>query len=61
LARRLEELIRAAGLTKGLGAAGVARADLASLAADAAAQWTGRFNPRPFDAAGAREIYERVY
>jgi alcohol dehydrogenase len=61
LARRLEELSAAAGLAKGLGAAGVARADLPRLAEDAAAQWTGRFNPRPFDAAGAREIYERAF
>lgn len=60
-ARRLEELNAAGGLAKGLGAAGVAREDLPGLSADAAAQWTGRFNPRPFDAAGAREIYERAY
>ena len=61
LARRLEELVGAGGMAKGLGAAGVARGDLPRLAEEAAAQWTGRFNPRPFDAAGAREIYERAY
>jgi hypothetical protein len=27
------------------------------MAAQAAAQWTGTFNPRPFDAGGAMEIY----
>jgi alcohol dehydrogenase len=61
LARRLEELGAAAGLARGLGAAGVPREALPRLAEDAAAQWTGRFNPRPFDAAGAREIYEQAY
>jgi alcohol dehydrogenase len=61
LARRLEELTAAADLTPGLGAAGVLREDLPRLAAHAATQWTGRFNPRPFDADGAREIYERAF
>ncbi len=61
LARRLEELGAAAGLTRGLGAAGVPREAVSHLAEDAAAQLTGRFNPRPFDAAGAREIYEQAY
>ncbi|HEV3468977.1 MAG TPA: iron-containing alcohol dehydrogenase [Pyrinomonadaceae bacterium] len=61
LARRLEELVAAGGLLTRLGAAGVPREDLPRLADDAASQWTGRFNPRPFDAAAAREIYERVY
>src|SRR5712691_5543521 len=36
----------------------VSREALPSLAEEAAAQWTGQFNPRPFDAAGAVEIYE---
>jgi hypothetical protein len=31
------------------------------LAEEAAEQWTGRFNPRPFDAAGALEIYQCAY
>ena len=56
-----EELREAGGLPASLGASGVPRADLAALAADAAEQWTGRFNPRPFDAAAALEIYERAY
>jgi alcohol dehydrogenase class IV len=34
---------------------------LPTLAAEAATQWTGTFNPRPFDAAAALEIYERAY
>jgi hypothetical protein len=31
------------------------------LSADAAGQWTGTFNPRPFSARGAREIYEMAW
>jgi alcohol dehydrogenase len=36
---------------------GVDESALPALAAQAAEQWTGTFNPRPFDAAGAMEIY----
>jgi len=57
LADRLEELAVRAGLPRGLHAAGVAEADLPALAAHAAQQWTGRFNPRPFDAAAAMDLY----
>ncbi len=32
-----------------------------ALARDAAKQWTGTFNPRPFDAAAALHLYERAY
>jgi len=39
----------------------VPRADFAALAADAATQWTGTCNPRPFDAASALELYEHAY
>jgi alcohol dehydrogenase class IV len=34
---------------------------LPELAQLAAGQWTGTFNPRPFDAAGAEEIYRLAY
>ena len=61
LAQRLEEMAAAGNLTTGLGAAEVARHDLPALAEDAAAQWTGRFNPRPFNAEGALEVYECAY
>jgi alcohol dehydrogenase len=61
LARRLEELVAAGGLVPRLGASGVPRADLPTLASDAARQWTGRFNPRPFDERGALEIYQWAY
>jgi alcohol dehydrogenase class IV len=36
---------------------GVEAAALEELADQAAAQWTGTFNPRPFDRIGALEIY----
>lgn len=61
LARRLEELAAVAGLRSGLRAAGVEHGDLQILAEDAAKQWTGTFNPRPFDQAGALEVYEQAY
>ena len=35
--------------------------DLRTLASEAAEQWTGTFNPRPFDAMGALEIYECAF
>ena len=61
LAARLEELARAGGLPATLGELGVPRAGLPALAAEAATQWTGTFNPRPLDAAAALELYERAY
>ena len=61
LASRLEDLARPAGLASTLRQIGAVRGDFDTLAADAATQWTGTFNPRPFDAAGARELYERAF
>jgi alcohol dehydrogenase len=61
LATRLEDLRRAAELPAALRELGVPREDFAALAADAATQWTGTCNPRPFDAAAAQELYERAY
>ena len=61
LAARLEELAAAGGLPRDLRALGVSREDLPALAQEAANQWTGNFNPRPFDAAGAREVYECAF
>lgn len=60
LARRLEELRRAGELPATLRELGVPREDVAALAADAATQWTGTCNPRPFDAASALHLYERA-
>jgi len=61
LALRLEELRRAGELPTTLRDLGVPRDDLASLAAEAATQWTGTFNPRPFDAAAALALYESAF
>jgi alcohol dehydrogenase len=55
---RLERLAETAGLPLGLHEAGVPEETLPRLAEEAAAQWTGRFNPRSLDAAGALEIYQ---
>jgi alcohol dehydrogenase len=61
LARRVEELAGAGDLRRRLSESGVPREDLPALAEEAAGQWTGRFNPRAFDAAGALEVYEWAY
>jgi alcohol dehydrogenase len=61
LAHRLEELAEAGGLRSSLRAIGVSETELPELASEAAAQWTGTFNPRPFDKQGAIEIYQCVY
>ncbi len=61
LARRLEQLAMSGGLHRNLSSAGISRADLPMLANEAATQWTGSFNPRQFDVAGALEVYERAY
>jgi alcohol dehydrogenase class IV len=61
LAQRLEQLAVAGGLRRGLRSEGIERDVLAQLAEEAAKQWTGTFNPRPFDRAGAMELYESAY
>ena len=61
LARRLEQLAAAGGLQTSLSAAGVARDQLPLLAREAARQWTGGFNPRPFDETGALEVYKSAF
>ena len=61
LARELESLAGNAGIGKRLKDGGVEEKALPELAAQAAQQWTGTFNPRPFDAAGALEIYEAAF
>lgn len=61
LAQRLEQLAGAGGLRQSLSKAGVPQSDLEMLAAEAATQWTGTFNPRRFDQAGALEVYEQAY
>ena len=61
LARRLEHLAQAGEFPTKLSTAGVLQSDFAMLAEEAAGQWTGRFNPRAFDARGALEVYECAY
>jgi len=61
LALRLEDLALAGGLARTLSGSGVEERALPELAAQAAGQWTGTFNPRPFDAAGAMAIYRAAF
>lgn len=61
LALRLEALATAGGLDLTLGRAGVPLSDLSMLAEEAAEQWTGQFNPRPFDSKGALEVYQCAF
>jgi len=61
LASRLAELATAGGLQNSLSKAGVNSEDLSMLALEAAEQWTGRFNPRPFDVRGALEVYRWAF
>ncbi|MBV8844776.1 MAG: iron-containing alcohol dehydrogenase [Bryobacterales bacterium] len=57
LEQRLRDLAEMAALPLTLREAGVPEEALPRLADEASAQWTGRFNPRPLDAAGALELY----
>jgi alcohol dehydrogenase len=61
LAGRLRALAQAADLPAGLRDLAIPPESFPKLAAAAALQWTGKFNPRPFDAAGAMEIYQCAY
>ena len=61
LASRLEQLGAAGGLQRRLREAGESSNDLSKLAGEAAEQWTGRFNPRPFDIQGALEVYQCAF
>jgi alcohol dehydrogenase len=61
LAMILERFARAGGLGGRLRDRGVTVDALADLASQAAEQWTGTFNPRPFNAAGALEIYRAAW
>jgi alcohol dehydrogenase len=60
LADRLEALAVRGGLPRRLGAIGVGADAIPGLAEDAAREWTGTFNPRPFDAAAARALYQTI-
>lgn len=58
---QLEGLLQLTGLPAKLGAAGVDRAALPKLAAEAAQQWTAGFNPRPLTAADFATLYEAAF
>lgn len=59
--RRLGALAEAAELPAGLRDAKIPEHALPRLADEAAAQWTGRFSSRPFDAQAALAIYRAAY
>jgi alcohol dehydrogenase len=61
LARRIEDFAVAGALPARLSDVGVTDDTLPELADLAAQQWTGTFNPRHFDAAGAYEIYRAAF
>jgi alcohol dehydrogenase len=61
LAADLAAVARKGDLPATLSDLGVAAADLPSLADAAAEQWTGTFNPRPFDREVALRLYESAY
>ena len=61
LAGRLKELARACGMPATLKEAGVDEDALEALAESASQQWTGRFNPRPFDSHAALELYRCAF
>lgn len=61
LAERLAAIGRSGGFPADLRATGVPERDLSVLAEAAATQWTGTFNPRPFGAREALEVYQCAY
>jgi alcohol dehydrogenase len=61
LADRLIELAAVCEFPLTLPAAGVPPDKIPTLAEDAAKQWTGRFNPRPFDAHAASALYRAAF
>jgi alcohol dehydrogenase len=61
LADFLTQLVELAGLKTNLAACGVERSRLPEMAAAAAEQWTGTFNPRPVDADSLLTMYESVF
>lgn len=60
LAGWLSSVLRKAGLATDLRSLGVAEHDVPGLAAAAAPQWTGTFNPRKVDAQILAQLYDRA-
>lgn len=61
LAERLAAIGRSGGFPADLRTTGVPEQELTALAEAAAGQWTGTFNPRPFGAREALEVYQCAY
>lgn len=61
LAFHLERLARTGALPSRLRDDGISQEDFAALALEASKQWTGTFNPRPFDEGAALEVYRCAY
>ena len=58
VAAHLANLARAAGLPGRLTECGVNETTIPQMAAEAAQQWTGKFNPRAVDELSLRQLYE---
>src|SRR5262249_47150175 len=61
LARRMEALLKLAGLPATLSEYGVSEGILHLLAEEASQQWTGKFNPRPVSEADLLALYEAAW
>jgi len=61
LPARLREMAEMAGFARNLREAGIREEALPRLAEEAGKQWSGKFNPQPFNAAAALEIYQAAY
>ena len=61
LARRVDQLVRAAGLPTRLQECGVSASILPLLAEEANQQWTARFNPRPVTDGDLLAVYQAAY
>ncbi len=61
LAKRIAAMLRAAGLPTSLSQCGVPEDQLSALAAEAARQWTARFNPREVTATELHAIYRSAH
>ena len=58
LAEHISWLFAEAGLPSSLSSCKVTREMIPTMAVEAAAQWTAKFNPRPVDATSLQELYE---
>jgi alcohol dehydrogenase len=61
LAETVERMVRDSGSPGTLQECQVDRSQFGLLAREAAEQWTGRFNPRPVDAASLEELYQCAF